>query len=89
MDNKHEQHVPIKQAYAKYKADLNANYTDRCIKQSIEYGTGDILMIQKIKNRWACSKERLEYCDFKIIGSLGICMNGVRCLAEECKHNIF
>ena len=35
MDIKHEQHVPIKQAYAKYKADLNANYTDRNIKQSI------------------------------------------------------
>lgn len=59
MDIKHEQHVPIKQAYAKYKADLNANYTDRSIKQSIEYGIGDILMIQKIKNRWVCSKERL------------------------------
>ena len=59
MDIKHEQHVPIKQAFAKYKADLNANYTDRSIKQSIEYGIGDILMIQKIKNRWVCSKERL------------------------------
>ena len=42
MDIKHEQHVPIKQAYAKYKTDLNANYTDRSIKQSIEYGIGDI-----------------------------------------------
>ena len=52
MDIKHEQRVPIKQAYAKYKANLNANYTDRSIKQSIEYGIGDILMIQKIKNIW-------------------------------------
>ena len=47
VDIKHEQCVPIKKPVAKNKASLNINYTDRCLRKSIEYGIGDVPMIQK------------------------------------------
>ena len=33
-------------------------------------------------------KSDYNIATLKIIGSLGIYMNGVRCFAEECKNNI-
>ena len=59
MDIKHEQYVPITQAIAKYKTIQHIHMSDRWIQHDINFGIGGVLMIQKIKNRWVCSKERL------------------------------
>ena len=68
MDIKHEQHVPIKEAIAKYRAIQNMNNTNRWIRESIKYVIGDVLMVQtEHQNKWVCNKERLEYSDFDII----------------------
>ena len=64
MDVEHKQYIPIKEAITKYREVSKINNSDRWIRENLQCSFGDVLMIQKIKNRWECSKERLEYSDF-------------------------
>ena len=67
MDVEHKQYIPIKEAVTKYKQVSKTNNSDRWIRKDIQSSFGDVLMIQKIKNRWVCSEERLEYSDFTFL----------------------
>ena len=66
----HKNYVPIKSAISKYREHFKTHNSDRWIKDHINYYIGYVLMIQKIKNRWVCSKEKLEYSNFKFIFDL-------------------
>ena len=63
----HTEYAPIKEAVYKYREIKRISNSDRWIQQDIRYQIGDLLMIQKIKNKWLCSKDRLESCDFSLI----------------------
>ena len=80
MDVEHKQYIPIKEAVTKYKQVSKTNMSDRWIREDIQGKFGDVLMIHKIKNRWVCSKERLEYSDFTFLlkfsdGDIHDCLN--------------
>ena len=67
MHIEHKQYTPIKEAVNKYREVIRTSNSDRWIRGTINYAMGDVLMIQKIKNKWVCNKERLEYSDFNLI----------------------
>ena len=56
--------IPIKSAINKYITQIreinNFCYTQKFIIRNYN----EILVIQKIKNKWMCSKEKLEFIDF-------------------------
>ena len=59
--------IPIKLAVEKYMTQHRAG---GCSRRILEWMTGrykKILMVQKIKNKWMCSNEKLEVIDFNII----------------------
>jgi len=60
----HRKHIPIKEALIKYRDCFKISNSDRWILEHIRHHSGDLLLIQKIKNKWVCSEERLRYCDF-------------------------
>ena len=72
IDIEHKQLIPIKEAISKYKEVRDISNSDRWIRESIKHGIGDVLMMQKIKNKSVCSKERLEYSDFDIVLKFGM-----------------
>jgi hypothetical protein len=60
----HKTFIPIKEAIIKFKGQRgstchNGNY----IRE--HFIPAQLLLVQKIKNRWVCSKERLDGIDFK------------------------
>lgn len=66
----HKNNIPIKIAINKYREQLNCplnkgdiGNSDKWILQSI-MRLHKILLIDKVKNRWVCSKERLDNFDF-------------------------
>ena len=70
VDIEHKNYVPIKAAISKYREHFKTHNSDRWIQKHINYYIGYVLMIQKIKNRWVCSKEKLEYSNFQFIFDL-------------------
>ena len=69
----HTKYAPIKEAVSKHREYKKITNSDRWIQRDIMYYIGDLLMIQKIRNKWVCCKDRLEYCDFSLIFGFGGC----------------
>jgi hypothetical protein len=66
----HSDFIPIKSAVNKYREQLNRIWqkgdignSDKWVLSSI-MRLSKILLISKIKNRWVCSKQRLDNFDF-------------------------
>ena len=72
IDIEHKQLIPIEEAISKYKEVRDISNSDRWIRESIKHGIGDVLMMQTVKNKWVCSKERLEYSDVDLILKFGM-----------------
>ena len=49
IDLEHKQLTPIKEAISKYREIQDISNSDRWIRESIKYGIGNVLMIQKVK----------------------------------------
>ncbi len=58
--------IPIKNAINMYRDQIKISNSDRWIKDYIIRSFTDILLIEKVKNRWHCCKNRLNLIDFKL-----------------------
>jgi hypothetical protein len=63
----HQTLAPIKEAVSKYRELIKISNSDRWIQRDIAQRIGCLLMVSKIKNKWMCSKERLEHSNFNLI----------------------
>ena len=63
----HQTLAPIKEAVSKYRECNKIGNSDRWIQRDITHRIGSLLMVSKIRNKWMCSKERLEYSNFNLI----------------------
>ena len=62
----HRCYVRIKEAVSKYKEHFKIHMSDRWIQDKL-HTLKYPLMIEKIGNKWVCSKERLDSCDFDYV----------------------
>ena len=61
----HKTNTPIKHAICKFRPSLNIYNSDQWLFKNILLRDFEhALMIQKVKNKWVCSEERLEAIDF-------------------------
>ena len=58
--------IPIKSAIEKYKKRNKISGSSRWILERMTGRYKEILLVQKVRNRWMCSKERLDFIDFNI-----------------------
>ena len=67
----HFTNIPIKTAIQKFHP-ISGN-TDKYIFQNYILGKlKDILLVQKINNRWVCSKEKLDFVNLELYRSAGV-----------------
>ena len=62
--------IPIKLAIEKYRAHHRASDSTQWIRKCITSQNStykEILLVEKVRNKWMCSKERLDFVDFNII----------------------
>ena len=62
--------IPIKLAIEKYRAHHRAGDSTQWIRKCITSQNStykEILLVEKVRNKWMCSKERLDFVDFNII----------------------
>ena len=60
-------YILIKEAITKYRECFKIINSNRWILEYIILHLGELLLIQKIKNKWVCSEERLKAADFNLL----------------------
>ena len=58
--------IPIKHAINKYRDQTKIGNSNNWIKKDILYRYYDLLLVQKIKNRWYVCNNRLKNINFKL-----------------------
>jgi hypothetical protein len=83
----HKSFIPIKIAVDKYIKQIKLINNFRYTQNEIVNYYNEVLIIQKIKNKWMCSKEKLDFINFKKIEDLNNRTNPIQSLKSICICN--
>ena len=67
----HATNIPIKMAINKFHS-ISGNSDNYILQNYILGKLKDILLVQKVKNRWVCSKEKLDFVNLELYRSAGV-----------------